>query len=98
MTDLTQIGKIFRYLQYYWGDLTLFLIGIMKYLLSFLFLHIKVWYLSIMLRTVKNLIVRYALCIENFSIISEDETVNNVRYNAHCFAKFKVTWEFAAKQ
>lgn len=46
----------------------------------FLFFPFKsVGYLSIMLRTVKNLILTYALCIQNVSIISEDKTVNKIQ-------------------
>lgn len=83
VTDLTLTGKIFRSLQYYWNvDLILD-----RYnetgLLSFLFLQIIVRYLSIMLRTVKDLSLRYGPCTQNVYIINEDKTVNNIRCSAH---------------
>lgn len=36
-----------------------------------------------MLGTGKDLIVRYGPCMQNVYIISEDKTVNDIRYYAH---------------
>lgn len=49
-------------------------------LLSFLFLQVKVRLLSNSLGTVKDLTVRYDLYIQTVYIISEDKTVNDVKY------------------
>lgn len=49
----------------------------------FLFLQIKVRYLSITLGIVKGLIVRCGPCIKKVYIISEDKTVNDRKCYAH---------------